>query len=180
MAAGAIWEEEANGCNKMEARTGGFLVGKLPRQQMQGGQGGRGDSLISLHSGHHTAPLNNRSQGGNLSLYLRRAAARGRYRIRCGEAVWRVDAVGSEQKGRKGRKLRQEAVTSPLCLPGSGYKGFWVCIPRCSWLSKPSGGGIGGCGKTIRNCYDRAPRVSAILCAAGAVTQIGRTDGRAQ
>lgn len=47
-------------------------------------------------------------------------------------------------KGRKGRKLRQEVGTSPLCLPGSGYKGFWVCIPRCSWLSKPSGGESAG------------------------------------
>lgn len=77
-------------------------------------------------------------------------------------------------KGRKGRKLRQEVGTSPLCLPGSGYKGFWVCIPRCSWPSKPSGGESAG----VENGSEivmTGRRGFGDLCAASAVTQIGQT-----
>lgn len=44
----------------------------------------------------------------------------------------------SEQ--RQEGKLLQAVGTFPLCLPGSGYKGFWVYIPRYSWLLMASEG----------------------------------------
>lgn len=50
----------------------------------------------------------------------------------------------SSSKQRWGGKLLQATWTFPLCLPGSGYKGFWVYIPMCSWLMVASEG-IGEC-----------------------------------
>lgn len=61
-----------------------------------------------------------------------------------------ADAAGCKAKG--GRKqLRQEVGgVSTLLLPGSGCKGSWVCTPRCSWPTWPSGGERGALRKTIR------------------------------
>lgn len=46
-----------------------------------------------------------------------------------------------------------------LLLPGSGCKGSWVCTPKCSWPTRPSGGepggGRGGCGKSSDYCYNQ-------------------------
>lgn len=51
--------------------------------------------------------------------------------------------VSSKQR-RGGTLLRGwgcGGVAFPLCLPGSGCKGFWVYIPRYSWLLTASEGG---------------------------------------
>lgn len=59
-----------------------------------------------------------------------------------------VDAMRPKRKeagsgcGRKWEGLR---------LPGSGCKGSWVCTPRCSWPTRPSGGEPGGGGGVAEN-----------------------------
>lgn len=61
--------------------------------------------------------------------------------------IWHlVVALWVRSKQSQGGKLLQAMWTFLLCLPESGYKGFWVYIPRYSWLLTASEG-IGECEK---------------------------------
>ena len=73
----------------------------------------------------------------------------------CGsEVLWKMQSQNMACRGQTvGKfKAKPERETSTgnvmflLCLPGSGYKGFWVYIPRYSWLMMASEG-IGECEK---------------------------------